>query len=304
MTGEKWREIAWNGICLEVPKTWDIANLGTKHLVLARYDEPVLEIKWEAVAKAVAIDKEFERLSRQFRRRQAIRLKRVPLPERWDSALSGFDVVGLSWEKNPSGDKGVLAFCPVCKTLSVIHFFGASVLKGHDFEPVASRILKSISDHSETGSVSYRLYDLKAEIPIGFTLMSYLFFPGAFELHFADGPQKLSLYRWSPASVLLGKTGLSGFAADFLRTQPHFITPIDSFRHPAVQWQPACSESTCSIRRFGSFRKPKVQWARIWHEAAENRILAVQGKDMDLSSMAILNQICEAYETISQSPAS
>ena len=46
---DSWKKLAWNGIHFNTPDQWEVAQIGTRHLILEDETGPVMEIKWGLV---------------------------------------------------------------------------------------------------------------------------------------------------------------------------------------------------------------------------------------------------------------
>lgn len=83
----------------------------------------------------------------------------------------------------------------------------------------------------------WSVFDIRAKIPKNLRLVRHCLEPGRFELAFESNGQKITLYRWGPASVLLQDQDLLEFArtvAGFYQDKPHSMIESGS---KVVEWE-------------------------------------------------------------------
>lgn len=291
--GDVLKQIAWNGMRLMVPADWQIVRLDLSHVVLERDGQPVLEIKWGRPRGAFSAQRHLRRLAQQNGLSPGKELvPEMPRPG-WQEALSGYQVSGFNWQKQGMSGRGVIVYCPVCRTVTLIQFlFTGAFPTDH----LVARIFSSFRDHSQDKHTLWAIYDIQALLPESFCLVGHQVLPGAFELNFS-GPQavRLSLYRFAPASILLAQMTLGEFARSRLALGPDsgkvtcraegrcldFALPV-----PSGLWQ--------RIKGWGGGAAAECR-VRVWHVSRYNRLLAVRleaGKDR-LNDL--LERICAAY---------
>lgn len=272
MRASSWKTIAWNGVCLTVPADWDPARVGRRHLLLASEPGPVMEIKWAAVKGRFSGRRQLRKLSRQVGRKGVV-FQEAALPEKWRTPVAEFDAEGFQWDAGNERAAGVLLYCPVCHTASMIQFLerpGADVIA-----PNAARVLSSFRDHRTDGRIAWALYDMAALLPDYFVLGRHRFDAGRFVLNFNGRGRRLALYRWAPAEALLQNRHLADFAQTLAGGRDL------AFRSTTIRGVPAVDGG--DPRPAGPGGRLRVRlgmgWFRrlcLWHVAERNRILGIR----------------------------
>jgi hypothetical protein len=288
------KELAWNGICFKAPPTWEIGQLGSRHLVLEDDSSPTLEIKWGSVKGRFSHRSHFKRLAALHAKRLKRNVQQWSLPAEWENALAGFQTSGFAWQAETAGGRGAILFCPICRNATLIQFFQP---KSVPTESIPLTVLKTFQDHREDGHIAWSVFDIRALVPDNFKLVRHRFAAGRYELEFADGGKKLNLYRWAPASVWLGTEDLLQFAkknTDF-QTENAVSAIINGCRGveggtaPRFKW-------LARLRRFAP--KPAFQWWRLWHQKEKNRILGIQLQGNRPGDFLMLNGIVVGYDSL------
>jgi hypothetical protein len=145
--------------------------------------------------------------------------------------------------------------------------------------------------------VVWCLFDIRAVLPEGFQLTRHRFEAGKFQNEFTFSRQKLILYRWGLASVLLAKHSL----VEFAKMQPNvtngYPAPVPQSDGSTVEWQ-AFPQSPWLRSLSRIKRKPSFKWLRLWHLAEKNRILGVGAEDKRPLDPDMLDRICSKYESL------
>ncbi|MBI9077602.1 MAG: hypothetical protein JEZ02_19520 [Desulfatibacillum sp.] len=285
---KNWAQVAWNHVRFLCPKSWQPVEVGQRYLVLEDRDGPVMEVKWGPVKGHFSHEAQLKNLASMHKKKLSRTLEPCPLPDRWGRHLGDFDASGFSWQGSDTGAKGVLIHCPQCGRATILQFFKDGA--------VPARVLESFRDHVDDGLVPWSLFDIKALVPGRFELVSHAFLAGKFSLSFVGESRKLYLYRYSPASVLLTRNGLAGFArATFPEWEEEPFTSsylgceaVGYFRAPGPGFKGLMARMS---------PKPSCTMARVWHMEEQNRILAVilEGKAPDPD---LFEQVCTHYEIV------
>ena len=297
--GKSWKPLAWNGVCLRVPPNWEVSSLAPRHLQVDDGEGPVLELKWRRLEGRFSHEVHLKRLARFSGPVARLTFEEKPLAEEWRQALHGFDVRGFAWQTSDIGGEGAIIFCPRCHTATLIQFYQRP---GRDHMPLAVEILRSFRDHSENGLISWTLFGISAQIPERFQLVGRHFYPGHYELRFADRREELRLSRWSPADVLLREDDLrSWFTKVFKRVQPENLSsvrPLEFRGNPALEWRsrPAVGPAKRLWARVTG-RKSHL-WIRIWHLTNQNQIIGVEASSLQPIDEAFFQEICDNYEVV------
>ena len=291
---ENWKTLAWNGIQFEIPAQWDLAQIGDHHLILEDETGPVMEIKWGAVKGTFSHRAHLKRLAALQSRRNQITVAEWILPPPWERALADFEAGGFLWQSPAASGRGAILFCTVCRTATLIQFFGDSTV---DREKIFLKILRSLRDHSQDGWLAWSIFDIRATLPQALQLHRFRFEAGKFELAFTAGWGHIYLHRWAPAAALLAGGDLKAFAGsvpEFARGTPR---PATLNNCQAVQWEVRAANSWRRILERLR-RKPSFFFYCLWYLEKQNRILGVRAESRGPVDMQLVRQIYEHYESL------
>ena len=293
----RWDNIAWNGISFQKPSCWEIATMGRNYLMLGTRTVPRMEINWGSSSKTAShlrCLKQLKAAKRSLgRRKQGLSVDAWNPPQSWLHALPDHKISGFSWI-NPTGNALVVS-CSSCNRTSLFQFYPSSTEDPGHFHAIISRLLSTFRDHSENSSRQWTVFDIHATLPATFQIKSYQFSPGFMAMDFFTKGHKISLYRWSPASVLLAGKKLSDFAGSF-----PFYPGSTSETHPdanKLEWVKAPSFSL--LKRLPAFLSAGFSHHRflVYHVLEANRILAVRSESRQPMDSILFDQIVADYET-------
>jgi hypothetical protein len=288
-----WKTTAWNGVRFDTPALWQIASIGNHHLVLDGPAGPALEIIWRQVKGRFSHRTHLKRISARVSRNQAKGFKAWSPPEEWRSAVSAFEASGFEWRASGEHGRGLLLFCPTCRTASLIHFFWSRL---DDPGPLALHILNSFSDHRREEGQFWGIFDIRATLPTPFVLDHYRFTAGKFELAFAHRRNRLILHRWALAAVALKDKTLAEFgqSVGLMRSNTARVALLRDF--DAVEERRAAGGLEAWVRWVTG--RPGHYLCRLWHVEACNRILGVVAETRRPMDTELFERLCRHYETI------
>lgn len=284
--------IAWDGITLAVPKSWPVHTLGRGYLKMVADDGIVLELKWRANQKKFDVDRFLTRFLKGQRRKNTGSIDPLPLPAQWQSALSGFTTRGFAWNTRDRRALGLIIYCPVCNTATLMHLSG---LPQERLETLVSPILEAFRDHGTNDWQAWRVFDIHARLPKAYTLHEHRFLSGSFHLAFESAGKRLSLYRWGPAGALLASTDLRRFAHERLHTPLKAEMGATMPGGRGWYWHSRPSAGIFHWLANLICRVYPHETGRIWHLADRNRILAVVMNSRRPIDNDTLNLICTHY---------
>jgi hypothetical protein len=285
------KEIAWNGISFCVPSSWEIAQIGARHLILEDDSDSAMEVKWGPIKGRFSHQTHLKRLGALQTRRLRKTVEECVLPTKWKKALAGFQASGFSWQAETKSGRGVILYCPMCRNATLIQFFRSISTAT---EKIPLEVLRTFQDHREDGQTRWAVFDIRAVVPAYFKLVGYRFEPGNYELAFEHRGQKIFLYRWAPASILLGERNLKQFAkaiSDFSTGDP---VPVNLEGGQAVEL--SLSPRFKWLSRFKA--KPCFHWLGLWHLKKKNRILGVKMQGKKPFDTLMLDRVCVGYESL------
>jgi hypothetical protein len=293
----RWDKIAWNGIAFQKPACWEIATIGRNYLMLGTRTDPRMEITWGNPSKTASHHRSLKQLQaakRSFgRRKQDLSVDAWNPPQSWLDALPTHQTSGFTW-KNPAGNVLVVS-CPCCNRTSLFRFYRSSREDPWNFHATVSNLLSTFRDHSENGRQQWAVFDIRATLPPAYQIKSYQFSPGFMEMDFITNGLKISLYRWSPASVLLAGRKLSEFAGSL----PFYPGGTSETTGDADSMGWKKSPSFTLLNRLAAFISDRSSHHRllIRHVHEANRILAVRSESRQPMDSNLFDQIVADYET-------
>jgi len=289
------RPFAWSGIALTIPAEWETGALGKGYALLENRFRPVLELKTARIRGRFSAERHLKQLARPGKHGVAPVLERISPPPEWLVFPPTSVVSAFTWQGPRLEGRGLVHFCRTCRRATLIQFYG----HGDRGLPEIPPVLKSFRDHGLGSGPSLAVYDIQATLPEHFDLQEFRFEAGRFALVFRHGRETVSLWRWSPADVLLAGCGgdLEGLARkDGLLPSRAAIEPGRPAKN-GVQWQWRGNRLGDGLRRLFTPRTPLAYNAlRVWHRLRANRILAVRAEA--LSDRAAFDRICNSYGII------
>jgi hypothetical protein len=289
----QWDEIAWNGLSFLKPCAWDIATLGRNYLMIGTPAYPRMEITWGPVQKRVLKQMDIRKLHSQIRKHHLAPVDAWIPSTDWLQALPSFEASGFSWKRPEKKSYGLILSCLSCQRVSLIQFFQNAGDKD-DIHSVASKVLSSFTDHAAGDNQKWAIFDIRAALPAVFQIRAYQFSSGFMEMVFFSSGQQLSLYRWSPASVLLSGKTLPDFAESLsLYPKNASVKILDSTR---IEWEHSPGSGIWS--RFAALLPGGFSHHRIGirHDKGNNRILAIKADSSQRLDSSLFDQIFSSYE--------
>ncbi|NNG00282.1 MAG: hypothetical protein HKM93_12930 [Desulfobacteraceae bacterium] len=295
MTTLSCQEIAANGVRLNCPGTWRLNEFNPTHLLLSEGDGLKLEVKWGRSRNPGSSKAHLRRLGKIHRRKFRIATNSGVVPDNWHTAVSTFESTGFHWEGQVYNGMGFLLHCPVCRTDTLIQFYLKS---GETPASHCADILASYRDHPTDGNHLWNLFGIRALIPGSMSLIGHRFEPGFIHLEFKEKRQRLSLYRWGPASVLLNQQNFREFAVSAVQAAADIAPRTMTLNgHDTLEWK-SNRETTPVMRMWNRLLPtPSHHWMRIWHHRPKNRIMGICSSDSACIDERKMERICETYET-------
>ena len=293
MTSHQWDEIAWNGVAFYKPALWEIATIGRNYLMIGTHAHPRMEMTWGSSQRPASRQQDIRKLQSRIRKQQLTSVNPWIPPIDWLQALSSFETSGFFWKQTERTGYGVILTCLSCQRVSLIQFFQLIDDKDNLFA-LAPRVLSSLIDHTCGDDQKWAVFDVRATLPTVFKIKTYHFSPGFIEMAFISRGYQMSLYRWSPASVLLSGRKLSDFAASLKHYPGRACQKTgDSNR---IEW--AHSPSLGLWSRFSAFLSGRFSHHRmlIRHDPENNRILAIKAESRQTIDTNQLDRIFSNYE--------
>ena len=292
MTPAHFKDIAWNGIQFSYPGQWQIAAIGSSHLVMEGGHGPMMEVVWHRIKGRFSHQTHFRRLAAHFPKKMTATISNWTLPADWLGSLSGFEASGFKWQSPTENGRGVLLYCKACQRACLVHFFGSQP-DGSDKAALA--VLSSFKDHYAADGQVFSVFDIRAILPVPFELDTHRLDAGGFQLVFAHRTNRIILYRWALAAIVLKNKELAGFGQEvnLLDDQAAQSVTVNSFS--GVEERRDATGADAWMRWMTS--RPGYYWCRLWHVEPANRILGVVAETRRPMNEDLFERICQHYET-------
>jgi hypothetical protein len=257
------RLVAWNGVYIHIPADWDTRVSGPRHLVFEKDFQPQLQIRWEKSAHRSPSTLQ-EKLTHYAGRMGSI-ITEDNFPVELQQLKDTFDLLRCYRGESGMFEGGVF-FCSERHTLVLFQlpFPDSPLLKE------VGDCLATLSSHTHAETL-WRIQDFSLTIPVSYLLKDYTFGAGLTRLSFCSSDLFLQTCKLGPADSRLDRQSLEEILIT-LTDAPglKIITGRDGnscegHRNPTI-----LNQVLFRLRR----EKPFI-WARIWHDAASNRLLAV-----------------------------
>jgi hypothetical protein len=280
------RLVAWNGVYIHIPADWDARVSGPRHLVFEKDFQPQLQIRWE---KSVNCSPGFlrEKLT-HYAGRMGSLVTKDNYPEELHKLKDTFDL--LSCYRGESGmfEGGIF----VCTARQILVLF--------QLPCPDPPLLKEVGDCLATLSgrthaeILWRIQDFSLAIPVSYLLKDYTFAAGLTRLSFYSSDLFLQTCTLGPADRRLDRQSLEEILVTLSGAPELNIVAgkdgnsCEGYRTPTI-----LKQIFFRLRR----EKPFI-WARIWHDAASNRLLAVVFSSNRPIPPTTPQKICGQYEII------
>jgi hypothetical protein len=280
------RLVAWNGVRLSPPVTWEPRVAGIRHLVFEEEFQPLLQIRWQREAKATADT--LHRIARDIAGPTGSVLSAKEAPALWHPLGEKFQLL-VSAGGGENGVTGGVCFCRKCRTLLQFQVFSGTNRSRQE----VGQCLATLSCHGEQDTL-WRIQDFSLATPRSFALIDYNFAAGLTRLSFADRDQRLQTCTLAPADIRLQGSSLADIlhtlcgAGNLVMHQDEAGESCEGVRTPGI-----AGRVLLRLRRA----QPYIR-ARIRHDPARNRLLAVILSANRPIPPALLQSLCNNYEII------
>lgn len=285
------KPFAWAGISVSIPLGWDTAALDHGYGLLESRSRPVLEFKTAAIRGRFSLRRQMRLLTRIGRQGDLRPIAWAPPPDDWPAFPATADVRTFRWQEARIGGRGLLYYCRLCQRATLLRFYEHRT-------PTADvpSVLASFKDHDFSARPRVAVYDVKATLPQGMTLQTFRFEAGRFELVFRRRGETVTLWRLSPADIILARRGqnLRAIARDnaLLPAAVASVTGQPTGDGMEWRWRPNGYRYRIKTLFDPSGARP-VHALRIWHLPRANRLLAVRAEG--LKPNAAFERICDGY---------
>ena len=278
----QWRNIAWNGIRLEVPFSWQPKVILASYLLFEYQEQPVFEIKWQPCRGSHTAERILASIRRQLTADDFLE-SWLP-PNGWRNLWPEYNISGFRLTSKGKRQHGLIMHCSACNTVSLLQFYDHPHNDCHSMD----RLLLSYSDHSGKAWREWTIFDIQARLPTDAILQSHEFFPGRFTLHFRLQKSAITLYRLKPAAILLKQSSLRELGATFADCgEPTELGDT------TATW-------TKEPGRLGTLLRLRTWcWLQLRHLGHHNAVLGVKGEGKGPLDLRLLERIGTNFQTMS-----
>lgn len=297
--------VGWQKLSMRVPADWNIGALGgdVKEGYLRLDDEsmPRLEAKWNTPQGYTAVEgvvtryldelkKKAEKSKREIKVKRDTRL--LSRRRKRKASLECF-----SWTEAQQAH-GAAWYCDRCGRVVIAQVLGEA---GEKLAPLAADVLGSLQDHPSDHWALWAAYDLECYVPEDFELTNQKLMAGLMELSFTRELEKVAVFRWGMANVLLRDTSLLEWAKRdvaprYRRMCRCEAEEIEVRGHSGVLAHGTKQILPYRIARFVTHCRnrsyPDTIRCYIWHCEESNKIYAVETQT-DAGDPDIGAEICD-----------
>lgn len=271
------KRIAWDGISFEIPSNFEVSGIDKKFLQLDNGEHPCIEIRWYDAGKTYKEKTYFRQLAKKIESNSGIEIESTVMPGSWKAPLKKYDSTAFYWQSDLATGRGVMFYNKKAAQIMLIQFINKC---DECTDNAAVIFLNSLQFHKGEETTNWRIYDLQATLPAGFNLESYEFKPGRFNITVGDQIETLSLYRFSPADMILKNSTLGEFSEEIFKDEISRLSlskaelEYDGGATCMYGQKARPSIAKLAISKLSAKNKPYAQIeVRYTHES--NRILAV-----------------------------
>lgn len=286
---ENTSRLAWNGLSLMHPATWELAALGRERLQLARAGAMLLEVRWSRIIGRFSFDKHIRRLEKVHGRGRC----RFQTSESagWRPA-QGLEARSFTWGRSSDSGMGALFFHPASSTAILAQYAGPA--------RQAFAIFSSLRCHLADQGVPWFVYDLRAITPSNHELEEYSLQPGRYRLALRSGKQRIVLHRLAPADVLMAGRDLAAWSRDYFAEAIKRCRLMieENEEIGAVTWRRPLSPAWTEQAAAKVLGKPVHCHIRAWRPPERNRILCVEAQGAQPLDEGMIAEVVNGYGTL------
>ncbi|CCO24710.1 hypothetical protein [Maridesulfovibrio hydrothermalis] len=294
------KHIGWDGISFDTPSNFEVSGIDNKFLQLDDGEQPCIEIRWYDAGKTYKEKTYFRQLAKKVESASGIKIESTVLPASWKKPLKKFHATAFYWQSDLTTGRGVMFYCKDASQVMLIQFIGKC---DHCTDDAAVMLFETLKFHNKEKDTLWRIYDMSAMLPTAYKLKSFEFKPGRFTLSLADQTETISLYRVSPADIILKKETLGEFSQrlfkDDIGKLGLSLAELEYETGATCMFGQEKKPSTASLAlsKLSSKRRPFAQ-IEVRYTQESNRILAVMICSRQVIPEDRAKGIFENYEII------
>ena len=294
------KNIGWDGISFEIPSNFEISGIDKKFLQLDNGEHPCIEMRWYEAGKTYKEKNYFRQLAKKIESSSGIKVESTVLPSSWKKPLTDYNSTAFYWQSDTTSGRGVMFYSASASRIMLVQFINKC---DENIDNAATILFETLKFHNTESEIPWHVYDMSATLPSTYELESFEFKPGKFILSVADKNESISLYRFSPANIILKKQSLDTFSKELFKED---ITKL-GLSIAALEYETGAtcmfgqvkrpSTPILALSKISSKRKPYGQ-IEVRYTEDSNRILAVMVCSRQHLAEDRAKSIFEHYEII------
>ncbi|MFN2354118.1 MAG: hypothetical protein ABR512_06305 [Desulfopila sp.] len=281
----EYRRIAWNGIALDVPFSWEAKVTGLCHLNFECNFKAVFELRWQK-AKAGDVERFVGTFTERYEKLAERTLHAVEPSAQTISLFDDFEIRNYCIEGD-SRPALIFLYSRQNALFVVLRLYRHPQIR-HPLQQIQSLQCDTLHDRPS----SWAIQDFQVSVPPRFELSSYTMKAGFTALHLNRGKTELRLCRLAPASQRLKLQSLEEILTSLLGDSNGGAIESPSDNECFYATSPGLlSQVMLRFKRKKPFRR-----ARLWYDSAADRIFGVFMEDIAPLGNSPHDDICESYE--------
>jgi len=296
------RVLAWNGIRIAYPQSWEVTGIRDRYLMLEDREGPALDLRWEVHDGAGKYGADLDQLARKLQKSGLSIRPPDHFPIKWQSPAAWHTdpdatPVPFVWSATPQGRDciGCLLRFPLPGVTAVLRIH-------RDPTPAnlsrAAGIISSLKIFPEQGPVPWKIYDIAYSVPPLFRLSSFSLQPGHYRFIHAGKGVQLLYDRIGPASIVLQNSSLREWTARFhgLKKSSDFDADKEQESTHSILWSTSRKRDPVPPSGLARFFRGARRWrGAVWIPPGKNMILAVTLSAASLPSDHLFHEVCSSY---------
>ena len=280
------RLVAWNGLQLFLPKTWDARVSGNHHLVFEKNFLPLLQIRWEHSDNNPSHN--IQKRAKHCAAELGLVIAEDSLPEDLQPMQDNFDQVTCYRDEN-NMIKGGICLCADCRTLVLFQLLAEDPALVQE----VNVCLATLSYRKQAENL-WRIQDFTLNLPLDYTLRDYTFAAGLTRLAFFSGDLFLQTCIIGPADIRLNRQSLEEILITLTGTRQLQLVTEENYNSCTGTRTPTISQQIIfRLRREKSFIRAEIR-----HDIGSNRLLAVVLSANRPIAPTTLYEVSRQYEII------
>ncbi|NDV27298.1 hypothetical protein [Desulfovibrio sp. JC010] len=294
------KNIAWDGISFDVPPEFEVSGIDKRFLQLDNGEHPCIELRWYDAGRTYKEKTYFRQLAKKIESASGLKIESTVLPASWKNPLKKYNTTAFYWQSDLATGRGVMFYCKKAGKVMLVQFIGKN---DEQIDSAAVMLFESLKFSNPDGDQCWRIYDMKATMPGSMEIESFEFKPGRFSITLSDQTDTVSLYRFSPADVILKDCTLGEFSKKLfdedIKKMGLSIAELEYGEGSTCMFGQEKGPSTAALAlsKLSPKRRPYGQ-VEIRYTQESNRILAVMVKSRQHIPEDRAKNIFKQYEIV------